>query len=94
MQHLSTEKYIVAVQNPITLPDLASEPEPGLVIATFREDFYTDTHPTAKDIHLVIEVSNTTLSFDREVKYALYAEAGIPEYWIINTEEEQIEIFR
>jgi len=43
---------------------------------------------------LVIEVSDTSLSYDREVKKPLFAEAGIPELWIVNIEDEQVEVYK
>lgn len=92
-RNLSTKSAIVSIQDPITLPTVNSEPEPDIVIAKYQEDFYLEHHPTPADIHLVIEVSHTTLAYDRRVKTSLYAEAEIPLYWIINVEEEQIEVY-
>lgn len=86
-------KYIVAVQNPIQISD-TSEPEPDLTVLKFRKDRYSRHHPQSEDVYLLIEVADTSLSFDRGVKKVLYAEAGIPEYWIINLNDQQIEIFR
>ena len=83
----------ISVQDPITLPSVDSEPEPDIVIANYREDFYLENHPTPSDIHLVIEVSHSTLKYDRVVKTSLYAKADIPLYWIVNVEEEQIEVY-
>lgn len=86
------KNYIVAVQDPIEL-DKYSEPEPDLSILKFRDDIYTRSHPKAEDTLLLIEVADTSLMIDREVKIPLYASAGIPEAWIINLQERQIEIF-
>lgn len=94
IRNLSPKKYIVCVQNPITLIAENSEPEPDIVIANYREDFYTESHPNPADIRLLIEVSNTTLNYDRKVKTKLYAEANIPEYWIINTDKSVIEVYK
>jgi Uma2 family endonuclease len=86
-------KYILKSQNPIRLDDF-SEPEPDIVVAHFRKDRYRHRHPRPADIYLLIEVADTSLDYDREIKAPLYAEAGIPEYWIVNIADEQIEIFR
>jgi len=83
---------IVAVQNPIILDDF-SEPEPDLAILKYQEDFYAKAHPTPQDVRLLIEVSDSTLDADREIKAPLYAKVGIPEYWIVNIEAQQIEVY-
>jgi Uma2 family endonuclease len=74
----------VDVQNAIVLA--RSEPEPDLVIVKPN----LPGKPEAKDISLVIEVSETTLRIDRNVKAVIYAAAGIPEYWIVDHPNDQI----
>lgn len=86
------ENYIIAVQDPVSL-DEYSEPEPDLSILKFREDMYTQSHPTATDTLLVIEVADTSLNIDREIKMPLYAAAGVSEAWIINLSEKQVEVY-
>src|SRR5690349_6497388 len=54
---------------------------------------YTRRRPTARDTTLAVEVSDTTLRSDRSIKISLYAEAGIPEAWIVNLEEDVIEVY-
>jgi Uma2 family endonuclease len=82
---------VVRGQEPIVLsPD--SEPEPDVVIARNRVDRYLDSHPEPADILLVIEVSDSTLKYDRETKLSLYAEAGIANYWIFNLVDNQLEM--
>lgn len=88
----NVEKYLVSVQDPIFLGKY-SEPEPDLAILHFRADFYEEKHPEPKDILLVIEVSDTSLGYDREVKKPLFAAAAIPELWIVNIEDEQVEVY-
>ena len=79
-------------QEPITLPS-NSEPEPDVVIAKKQDDNYLSAHPTVEDIILVIEISDSTLKYDRETKLPLYAEAGINNYWIINLVERCVEVY-
>ena len=86
------EQAAICVQNPIRLNDF-SEPEPDITIAKYKKGRYQNNHPTGTDIYFLIEVSDTTLNFDRHTKASLYAEAGIPEYWIINLQKQQIEIY-
>ena len=85
--------FIVRNQSPLRLSSL-SEPEPDLIIAKFRKNCYFDNHPIPDDTYVVVEVSGVTLEKDRTVKVPLYATANIPEYWIINLVDQQIEIYR
>ncbi|HEX8685523.1 MAG TPA: Uma2 family endonuclease, partial [Pyrinomonadaceae bacterium] len=71
---------LVWAQNPVVLDDY-SEPQPDLAILKPRGDNYRTSKPTPDDVLLVIEVSDTTLEYDRQVKMRLYARAGIPEAW-------------
>ncbi len=73
----------ISVQNPIRLDD-HSEPEPDIALLRFREDDYAIAHPGPADTLVVVEVSDSTLDFDREVKSKRYAAAGIPEMWVMN----------
>lgn len=82
----------IRVQEPITLPS-NSEPEPDLVIAQKKSDNYLAAHPTANDIILVIEIADSTLKYDREVKLSLYAEAQINDYWIVNLVDNLLEVY-
>ncbi|MEL6675892.1 MAG: Uma2 family endonuclease [Bacteroidota bacterium] len=77
------DQFIISVQNPLSLPPF-SEPEPDLAILTYRPDFYAKKLAGQEDIHLVIEVSDTTLEKDVTVKGPIYARAQIPEYWVID----------
>lgn len=84
---------LVSVQSPVRL-DEASEPEPDVALLTPRDDDYATRHPHPEDVLLLIEVADTSLAFDREVKRPLYAQAGIPEFWIVNLNEDRIEAHR
>jgi Uma2 family endonuclease len=80
---LLLDRAMVRGQQPIIIRD-HSEPEPDLTIVRNINDNYLSSHPKPSDILLVIEISNSTLKYDREVKLPLYAEAGISDYWIFN----------
>ncbi len=84
--------FIVRVQSPIAL-DAYSEPEPDVVLLRPRTDFYADAHPTASDVLLAVEVSDTSADYDREVKLPLYAQAGLPEVWLIDLQKSRIEVY-
>ena len=84
--------FIVRVQSPIAL-DAYSEPEPDLVLLRPRADFYAAAHPSAADVLLAIEVADTSADYDREVKLPLYAQAGIPEVWVIDLQKDRIEVY-
>jgi Uma2 family endonuclease len=74
---------IVLPQGSIRL-DLYSEPQPDLVLLRPRSDFYASTHAGPDDILLTIEIADSSLRYDRDVKSPLYAAAGIPEYWLVD----------
>ncbi|APB34596.1 Uncharacterized protein conserved in cyanobacteria [Gloeomargarita lithophora Alchichica-D10] len=80
-------------QNPISLPD-SSEPEPDFAILRLREDRYITGHPTPADIVLVIEIADSSLAYDREVKGRLYAQSGINDYWLFDVVNKQVEVYR
>ena len=85
-------RFHVRTQNPIHLDD-RSEPQPDVALVRRRDDYYTGSHPTPVDVLLVIEVADSTLEYDREVKAHLYGRAGIPETWVKNLPEDCIERF-
>lgn len=82
---------IVRVQSPITLGDY-SEPQPDLTLLKRRADFYASGHPTPADVLIVIEVSDSTVEKDHRAKIPAYAQAGIPEAWLIDLVEDRIEV--
>jgi Uma2 family endonuclease len=83
---------IVSIQNPVRLDD--SEPEPDVSLLRPREDEYASGKPRAADVLLLIEVSDSSLDYDRDVKKPLYAESGITEFWIVNLVDECLEVYR
>jgi Uma2 family endonuclease len=84
-------RAVVWIQNPIVLTDV-SEPQPDL--AVLRPRSYKDSEADAEDVYALIEVADTSLAYDRTTKMRLYAESGIPEYWVVDCTAESIEIHR
>lgn len=78
-------------QNPIYLgPN--SEPQPDFALLRYRSDGYKSALPGAADVLLLVEIADTSVQYDREVKTPLYARHGIPEYWLVNLPERRIEV--
>jgi Uma2 family endonuclease len=84
---------IVVPQAPIRLSRRA-EPEPDIAVVRRTPDFYASGKPTPVDIFLVIEVADSSLEYDRQVKAPLYARHGIPELWIVDLINSVIEVYR
>lgn len=84
---------IVRIQSPIRLND-CSEPEPDLTILRYRDNFYTRAHPTPADVLLIIEIADSTLRYDQDIKVPLYAKAGIPEVWLLDLINRRVAIYR
>jgi Uma2 family endonuclease len=87
-----SNRAIVSPQNPVHLGE-HSEPQPDLTVLRFRDDFYESSHPQPEDVLLLIEVADTTVRYDREVKIPVYARYGIPEVWLIDLQAECIEVY-
>jgi Uma2 family endonuclease len=83
--------WIVRTQSPVSLDD-ESEPEPDLVVVAGRPADYRHAHPARPA--LVIEVSESSLAFDRVHKGSLYARAGMQDYWIVNLVDRVLEVYR
>lgn len=82
--HLKSTSH-VRVEQPLTLT--RSEPEPDLAVVCGRPDFFREQHP--QSAALVVEVAITTVDLDR-AKIAMYAAAGIPEYWLVLPEQQKL----
>ena len=85
-------RAIVWIQNPVCLDD-NSEPQPDVMLLRWRDDFYRDGHPGPDDVLLLIEVSDSSVDFDRNEKLSAYARAGIPEVWIASRPDRRIESY-
>ena len=87
------DRAIVAVQDPVRLSQ-RSEPQPDLMLLAPRADFYEHAHPTAADVLLLVEVSDTTARYDRGIKLQLYARHGVSEVWIVDLDNRVLRTFR
>ena len=85
-------RAIVRVQNPTRLND-NSEPQPDIMLLRWRDDFYQGGHPGPADVLLLIEVSDTSVDYDRSAKLSAYARAHIPEVWIVTRQDRRIETY-
>lgn len=93
LSSLLTGLAYIRMQLPITIfPN--SEPEPDIAVVRIEPHQYFDHHPTPDEIFLVVEVANTSLAKDRSQKVRAYANANIPEYWILDVPERQVYVFR
>lgn len=84
---------LVRTQDPVHLDDF-SEPEPDLALVKGTVLDYVEQHPSPEQIYLVVEVSDSTLKQDCEIKDKLYAKAGIADYWVLVPQKRQLHIFR
>jgi Uma2 family endonuclease len=91
LQRVFRDGFDLRVQMPLAL-DSQSQPEPDLAVVPGQWRDYLRAHPTTAV--LIVEVSDSSLGLDRETKRMLYAETGIPEYWILDTKGKQLEVFR
>ena len=91
LTHLLYDRAWVRVQSSIRLDDFWL-PEPDIAVVQLRDDYHRE-RPTAADVLLLVEVADSSLEFDREVKLARYAAASIPEVWIANLRARQVEGF-
>ena len=93
LKPLLSGKAMVRSQNPVRMGEL-SEPEPDIAVVKNKANYYADGHPAAADVFLIIEVADSSLEKDRESKLSVYATAKVPEYWIINIEKREIEVYQ
>lgn len=84
---------IVRVQSPIRLSKY-SEPQPDVTLLQWRTDYYTNGHPEPEDVLLLIEVADSSLVYDRDVKLPLYARAGVQEVWLVALLQQTVTVYR
>ena len=90
---LLDQKALVSVQNPVIFGD-HSESEPDITLLHWRDDFYKNSSPASDDVFLIIEVADTSARYDREVKVPLYARHDISEIWLLDLQQQRLEIYR
>ena len=86
------DRYFVSPQNPISASGV-DEPQPDISLLRTRPRPDAEAPPGPEDVLLVVEVSDTTLAYDRNVKLPLYARSGIPEVWIVDLKGEKVELY-
>ncbi len=82
--------WVVRVQNPLSFE--TSDPQPDVAVIVGKARDFRDTHPATAA--LIIEVADSSLIYDRNYKSSLYAKAGIADYWIVNLQDEWLEVHR
>jgi len=85
------DRAIVSVQNPVILGK-HSAPQPDIAFLRPQADYYAAAHPQACDVLLIIEVADSSLAYDRDIKLPLYAQHGIPEVWLVDLADQQLTI--
>lgn len=90
---LAGDHFVVSVQNPVALGEF-SEPEPDLMLLKLRPDFYAEAHPRPEDVLLLIEVAESSLEVDTEVKVPLYARHRIREVWLVDLFGRNVTVYR
>jgi Uma2 family endonuclease len=92
-----TDKYrsvaLIDIQNPVRLSEM-TEPQPDAMLLRRRDDYYAPGVPEPSDVLLLIEVADSSLAYDRDVKVPLYAKAGICEVWILDVETKVLTAYR
>lgn len=83
----------LSIQNPLRL-GLRVEPRPNVMLLRIREVHYRTSHPGPDDVLLLVEVADSSLSYDRKTKARIYARAGIADYWIVNRVDLVVEVHR
>ena len=83
----------VGVQDPVQL-NAFSEPQPDVMLLRPRDDFYAERHPAPEDVLLLIEVADSSVEYDQQVKIPLYAKSGIQEVWLFNLRDQCVEVYR
>jgi Uma2 family endonuclease len=93
LHEVARGRAIVTCQTPLRLGE-HSEPEPDLMLVRQRQGGYADRHPSAADVLLLIEVADTSLRYDLEVKVPLYARHGVAEVWVVDLENRRVHFLR
>jgi len=92
LDRLLADEAVVSMQLPVSLG--FAEPYPDVSVARWREDLYEEAHPTPAEVLLLVEVADSTVLYDRNEKSAMYAQAGIAEYWVVDLPRDSVAVFR
>ncbi|GAB4360112.1 MAG: hypothetical protein Fur0042_29660 [Cyanophyceae cyanobacterium] len=84
---------MIRLQDPVTLDD-QSQPEPDLAIVRPHPLDYADHHPTPTEIHWLIEVADSSLTYDTQAKARAYGQAGVADYWVVDLVGDRLWVFR
>lgn len=93
LNRLLDRQAVVRVQNPLRQGG-KSEFQPDIALLHYREDYYRRQTPTEKEVYWLIEVSDSSLNYDKKIKIPHYAESHIPELWIVNLMDDRIEVYK
>jgi Uma2 family endonuclease len=86
-------RVVVSAQDPLQIRP-RGQPQPDVMLLRPRADFYTTSHPVAADVLLLIEVADSSLDYDLVTKAAIYAQAGIDDYWVLNLLDKRLIVMR
>jgi Uma2 family endonuclease len=87
------DRFLLSPQNPVEISDF-SEPQPDLALLAARADGYRNATPRASEVMLVIEVADSTVKWDRDVKIAMYGRHGIAEAWLVEIPRRTVTVCR
>lgn len=93
LRHRLGDRGLLRFQDPVQLNDY-SEPEPDVAVVQPIPSFYEDHHPTPSEVFLLIEVSDSTLKFDCQIKALAYAHSEIAEYWVLDVNDRKLHVYR
>ena len=87
------DRAFIRCQSPVTLPN-DSEPQPDIAVVSPEENQYWNRHPEVREIHLAVEVADSSLAQDQRIKIPLYARAEISEVWLVDLGNEVVRVYR
>ncbi len=91
MSQIFQKGWVIRIQQPLSL-GTKSDPQPDIAVVIGKARDYKNSHPVTAV--LVVEVADSSISFDRKAKASLYAKASLADYWIVNVQDEQVEVYR
>lgn len=92
LSRLLGDRSLISVQCPVAIPNW-SEPNPDLALLVPRADFYLEAHPLPRQVQVLIEVADSSFTYDTQVKAPMYAKAGVCEYWVVDLNTDRILVY-